>query len=451
MCAAPVGFRINLLRPWHTMLLISAKLRMNGLLGFAAGIFAAAAVHAMELDRILAVVDDDVVMQSELEEQMLRVRLQLRNQETRVPPTSVLERQVMERLVLEKIQLQLADRIGVEVLEEALDGAIVDIARRNELSLEQFREILESEGHQFEYFREQIRQQIIMAKLRKKEVDNRVKVREREIENFLINENTGEDNALEYRLYHILIATPSGADDDELRAVRNKAKDVLDRLDAGEDFGALAIAASDGQTALDKGDLGWRKGEEIPTLFADAVSTMEIGDVSSIITSPSGFHIVKLADQRAGEKIMVEQYKVRHILITTNELLPADQVFGRISQIRLRLDGGADFAQLARRNSDDRKSALNGGDLGWVSKGKMVPQFEEAMIAARIGEISQPFRSEFGFHILQVLDQREIDGTKEFKRDRARRAIRKRKTEERRQSWLRRLRDEAYVEYRIDE
>ena len=261
----------------------------------------------------------------------------------------------------------------------------------------------------------------------------------------------GEDNALEYRLSHILIATPAGADDDELRALRNKAKDVLYRLDAGEDFGALAIGVSDGQTALDKGDLGWRKGDEIPTLFADAVSTMEIGDISGIITSPSGFHIVKLADRRSGEKIMVEQHKVRHILIKPNELLPADQVFERISQIRLRLEGGADFAQLAQRNSDDRKSALQGGDLGWVSKGNMVPEFEEAMVAARIGEISQPFRSEFGFHILQVLDRREIDGTKEIKRDRARRAIRRRKTDERRQSWLRRLRDEAYVEYRIDE
>ncbi|MCZ6773628.1 MAG: peptidylprolyl isomerase [Proteobacteria bacterium] len=249
----------------------------------------------------------------------------------------------------------------------------------------------------------------------------------------------------------ILITMPVGADVDELRALRNKAKDIVDRLDAGEDFGALAIAVSDGQTALDKGDLGWRKGGEIPTLFADSVSTMEIGEVSGIITSPSGFHIVKLADQRTGEKIMVEQHKVRHILIKPNELLPEDQVFGRISQIRLRLDGGADFAQLAQRNSDDRKSALEGGDLGWVSKGNMVPQFEEAMLAARIGEISQPFRTEFGFHILQVLDRREIDGTKEFKRDRARRVIRKRKTDEKREYWLRRLRDEAYVEYRIDE
>jgi peptidyl-prolyl cis-trans isomerase SurA len=433
------------------MSLDAVKSAFKRLPGLAAGILAAAAVHAMELDRIIAVVDEDVVMQSELEEQMARVRLQLRQQGTQMPPTPVLERQVMERLVLEKIQLQLADRAGVEVEENALDRAVQDIAARNKLSMEQFREILESEGHQFEQFREQIRQEIIMAKLRKKEVDNRVKVRDQEVENFLINELHGEDSALEYRLSHILVVLLSGADKDERRAAREKAEDVLNRIDAGEDFGALAIGSSDGQTALDKGDLGWRKGAEIPTLFADAVSTMEIGDVSGMITSPSGFHIIKLTDRRSGDKIMVEQHRVRHILIEPNELLPPAQALRRISQLRLRLEGGADFAQLARTNSDDRGSALEGGDLGWVSKGKMVPEFEDAMLAAGIGELSAPFESEFGFHILQVTDRRKIDGTEEVKRDRARRAIRQRKIDERRQTWLRRLRDEAYVEYRIDD
>jgi peptidyl-prolyl cis-trans isomerase SurA len=433
------------------MSLDAVKLAMKRLLGLATGIFAAAAVHAMELDRIIAVVDEDVVMQSELEEQMLRVRMQLRQQGTEMPPTQVLERQVMERLVLEKIQLQVADRAGVEVEETALDRAVMDIAARNKLSMDQFREILESEGHPFGEFREQIRQEIIMAKLRKSEVDNRVKVRDQEIENFLINELTSEDNALEYRLSHILIALPPGADNDERRAAREKAEDVLARVDAGEDFGALAISVSDGQTALDKGDLGWRKGQEIPTLFADAVSTMDIGDISGMITSPSGFHIVKLTDRRSGEKIMIEQHKVRHILIKPNELLPRDEALRRMTQLRLRLDGGADFAQLARTNSDDRGTALEGGDLGWVSQGQMVPEFEEVMLAGNIGELSAPFESEFGFHILQVMDRREIDGTEEVKRDRARRAIRQRKIDETRQTWLRRLRDEAYVEYRNEE
>lgn len=408
-------------------------------------------VNAMELDRILAVVDEDVVMQSELEEQMTRVRMQLRQQGSQMPPTSVLERQVMERLVLEKIQLQLADRVGVEVAEEALDQAVTDIAVRNNLSLDQFKEIIESEGHQFEYFRDQIRQEIVMAKLRKTEVDNRVKVRDREIENFLVYEFNEESSALEYRLSHILISTPDGGDNAEIQAVRDKAEDVVRRVDEGGDFASLAIGVSDGQTALEGGDLGWRKAEQIPNLFADAVSVMDVGDVSSVITNPSGFHIVMLTDKRQGEKIMVEQHKVRHILIKPNELTAPAEALVQISQVKSRLEGGDDFAQLARTHSDDRGSALEGGELGWVSEGKMVPEFEEVMLVIDVGMISAPFKSEFGFHILQVLDRREYDGTEEIKRDRARRAIRQRKLDEKRQSWLRRLRDEAYVEYRVDD
>lgn len=412
---------------------------------------AISAVAAMELDRIIAVVDEDVVMQSELDEQLNRVRMTLRQQGTRMPPTSVLERQVMERLVLEKIQLQLADRIGVEVEDKALDRAIMDIAERNNVTLDQFQEILESEGVQYPEFREQIRQEILMAKLRRKEVDNRIRVKDNEIEYYLKNEFNGEDGGLEYRLAHILVAIPSGSDDRGMREARAKAEDVIERLEAGEDFGDLAIAVSDGQTALDRGDLGWRKGEQIPTLFADSVSTMEPGDTSGIITSPSGFHIVKLEEKRSGEQIMVEQHKVRHILISPNELRTEADALERVRQLRLRLEGGADFADLARNHSDDPVSALDGGDLGWVTKGDMTPEFEEIMLAIDEGELSPPIKTQFGFHILQVLDRRQYDGTEEVKRDRARQAIRQRKVDERRQAWLRQLRDEAYVEYRTSE
>ncbi|MGR8921537.1 MAG: peptidylprolyl isomerase, partial [Gammaproteobacteria bacterium] len=263
---------------------------------------AALQAGAMELDRIIAVVEEDVVMESELEEQMQRVRMQLRQQGTRMPPTSVLERQVMERLVLEKIQLQVADKSGVEVTEEALDQAIADIAARNELNIDQFREILVSEGYEFSNFREQIRQEIIIAKLRRSEIDNRVRVRDSEIENYLRNESNANADDLEYRLSHILIATPSGASESELKAARAKAQETLARLDGGEDFSSVAISVSDGQNALDGGDLGWRKGSEVPSLFADSVSNMDVGDISGIITNPSGFHIVKLTDRRAGDK-----------------------------------------------------------------------------------------------------------------------------------------------------
>ena len=244
------------------------------------------------------------------------------------------------------------------------------------------------------------------------------------------------------------MSIPASAGDEEIKAARLKAEDAVRRLDAGEDFGDIAIRVSDGQQALERGDLGWRKGSQIPSLFADAVSTMKIGETSGLITGPTGFHIVKLVEKRSGDKVMVEQSHARHILVKPNTLVTPQQALERLIQLKLRIEGGADFAALARTNSDDRGSALNGGDLGWVSKGQMVPEFEEVMTAINIGEISRPFPTEFGVHILQVTERRQYDGTEEVRRDRARRAIREQKTEERRQTWLRGLRDEAYVEYR---
>ena len=407
-----------------------------------------AEVQAAELDRIIAVVDEDIVMQSELDEQAARVRDALRQQHTEMPPTTVLERQVLERLVLEKIQIQVAAQAGIKVSEKDLNKAIADIAKRNKLELPQFEKIIESEGVPFARFREQIGQQILIAKLRHEEVENRTRVSDQEIENFLRNQSNESESELEYRLSHILITIPSGASDTELKVARDKADDALRRIDAGEDFGDIALRVSDGQQALEKGDLGWRKGAEIPSLFADAVSTMKLGENSGIITSPSGYHIVKLVDKRSGEKIMVEQHKVRHILIKPNALITTQQAKDRLLQLKMRIESGADFAQLARTNSDDRGTALKGGELGWVSKGQMVSEFEEVMMQTPVGTVSEPFRSEFGQHILQVVDVREYDGTEEVKRAGARRAIREQKMQERQQTWLRSLRDEAYVEYR---
>ncbi len=401
----------------------------------------------IELDRIVAVVEEDVIMETELDEQMQRVRAALRQQGTQMPPTTVLERQVIERLVLEKIQLQIAEQSEITVDEPALDRAVSDLAARNNLSLEQFREILASEGYEFSNFREQIRQEMIMSKLRRAEIDNRVRVSDNEIENYLRNEALGNDDQ-EYRLAHILISIPSGADNEEIREAREKARLALERLDAGEDFTTVAVSVSDGQQALEGGDLGWRKGDEIPTLFADAVGSMSVGETSGLITSPSGYHIIKLTDKRSGETIMIEQFRARHILLTPNELMTLEQALNRMRQIKLRLDGGADFALIARTNSDDRASALQGGDLGWVGKGQMVAEFEEIMTAIPVGEISPPFQTEFGFHILQVTETRQYDGTEEIRRDRARQALRRQKIDERRQSWLRELRDEAYVDFR---
>ena len=407
--------------------------------------------HAMELDRIIVVVDEDVVMQSELDSQLRRVRDQLRRQGTALPPTSVLERQVIERLILQKIQLQMADRAGVEVTDDRLENAITGIAEKNNLSLEQFREILESDGVAFSEFEDQIRNEIMISTLRRGEVDRRVKVSEKEINNYLSNNISVGDSEEEYRIGHILISIPTGATDDEKLAAREKADSILERLNGGADFGDMAVAASDGQNALDRGDLGWRKIDEIPSLFEPSLRSMEVGDISPLITSPSGYHIISLTDQRSGDQVLVEQHKTRHILLSPNELVSEQEALNRIRQLKYRLEEGEDFPQIARQHSDDRGSALDGGNLGWVVKGQMVPEFEEVMIYSDVGVISHPFRTEFGWHILQVTERRTYDGTEEVRRQKARRAIGQRKKDDRLQTWLRRLRDEAYVEFRLDE
>ena len=402
-----------------------------------------------ELDKILAVVEEDVILESELSEQINRVRDQIRAQGTRMPPVAVLERQVLERLIFEKIQLAVALESGVDVSDESLARALADIARKNKLSKDAFLELIAEEGYDLDYFRDQIRQEILIAKLRKNEIDKRVRVAPSEIEHYLRNESNTGDSQEEYKLSHILVSIPLNATDKELKEAKEKIEIARKTIEDGDGFSSVAISVSDGTNALEGGDLGWRKGTEIPSIFADSVSTMGVGEVSNIITNSSGFHLIQLTDQRSGKKIMVEQFKTRHILLKESALLSKTGASRRMAQIRLRLESGADFAELARTNSDDRNSALEGGDLGWVQRGKMVPEFEEVMLAAEIGEISAPFESEFGFHILQVLDKRMHDDTETIKRQKARQAIRQQKIEERRESWLRRLRDEAYVEYRV--
>ena len=413
-----------------------------------AGLIPFSATTAMELDRIIAVVDEDVVMQSELDSQMRRVREQLRQQGAALPPTTVLERQIMERLILQKIQIQKAAESGVEVPDERLESAIQDIANKNQLTIPQFKEILQSDGYQFNEFREQIRDEIMIVSLRRQEVDRRVKVSENEINNYISNEFNQGDSELEIRISHILISIPHSATNEEQIEARNRANSAIAQLRDGAEFSNLAVAVSDGQNALEKGDLGWRRAEQIPSLFSSFVRDMEVGETSDLITSPSGYHIIQVTDRRSGEEILVEQTLARHILITPNELVSDEDAINRTKQLKIRLDGGDDFARLARTNSDDRGSAIEGGDLGWVSKGQMVPEFEEVMLFTEIGEISSPFRSEFGWHIVQVLDRRSYDGTEDVKRSRARSAISQRKQDERYESWLRRLRDEAYVELR---
>ena len=367
-----------------------------------------------------------------------------------MPPSIILQRQVLERLIFDKVQISVANQVGIDVDEQTLGRAIESIAKRNEMGLEQFFEVLKEENFDPETFKQQIREEIMIAKLRKKEIDKRIRVTPTEINNYLRNQTVSGDDQDEYKISHILISLPVSANNDEIDKARKKANEAHFQLTDGTDFNSVSINFSDSPNALDGGDLGWRKRNEIPSLFADTVSYMEVNEVSPIFTNSSGFHIIKLTDQRKSGKILVQQHRARHILIKPNELTSKEAALNKLLQLRRRIEGGADFATLARTNSDDRTSALDGGDLGWVQKGQMVPEFEEVMLAGEIGEISQPFESEYGLHILQVQDRRMHDDTIMVKRQKARDAIRRQKIDERKESWLRRIRDEAYVEYRVE-
>ena len=402
------------------------------------------------LDRIVAIVEDDVVMQTELEEKIRTVKNQLTQNGTPIPPTSALEKQVLDRLVLTKLQLQLAARTGIRVDDETLNRTISNIASENQVTLKQFREILESDGYSYERFREDIRSEITITQLRQRQVDNRIAVADREIDNFLTTQEIQDNVQTEYRLAHILIATPEEASPGEIEQTKLVAQKILDDLADGQDFAQLAATISDGQQASSGGDLGWRKLDQIPTLFSEYIGDLKEGDVSELIQSPSGFHIIKLTGFRSSEKTIVTQTHARHILIRTNELTTDADAKARLAQLLIRIEGGDDFSKLAHAHSDDTVSAANGGDLGWRNPGQLVPKFEQQMKKLQSGEVSPPFQTDFGWHIVQVLERREHDNTESFKRDKARDIIRKRKIQEARQSWLRDMRENAYVEYRLD-
>lgn len=420
------------------------------LLALAGTLLCGPATAVQDLDRIVAVINDDVIMRSELAVKIRGVASQMEEQNIPLPPRNILEKQVLDRLIMTKLQIQMAQNTGIRVDDETLNRTIGNIARENELSLNQFREILEQDGYGYENFRREIRDEILISRLQQRQVDNRVIVTDREIDNYLSNQEHQGETDIEFHIAHILIAIPEGASTRQLTRARETAEQALSELQGGADFANMAATYSDGQQALDGGDLGWRKAGQVPTLFADFISDMEVGGLSGIIKSPSGYHIIKLLDKRSSEQVVVIQTKVRHILVRPDELTTVDDARRRLQQLRMRIEGGDDFAELARAHSVDTMSAADGGDLGWVNPGDLVPEFENMMDSLEPGAVSEPFPSQYGFHILQVLDRREHDSTEDIKRARAREAIRRRKLEEARTDWLRQMRDEAYVEYRLD-
>lgn len=402
------------------------------------------------IDRILAVVENDVVTQRELVERMNLVAQQMAERGTRLPDRDTLARQVLERLIVERVQLQEAERVGISIDEMTLNRTMENIARENRMTLPQLRQALLQDGVDFNAFREQIRHQLTIKQLERRQVDQRVRVSDQEIADLIASESGAIDRNVRYRIAQITVALPQGADADEIANAREKAAELRRRVREGEDFETVAIAESDGPHALEGGDLGWRAAGEIPTFLAREAVLMRTGEISEVLRSPSGFHIMKLLDREGGDQTRVQQTRVRHILISPDEVRSPREARRQAQSLYNRIREGANFDELARANSDDPGSAAQGGDLGWVGSGELVPAFEQAMEAMAPGEISEPVQSQFGWHIIEVLERREVDTSRERVRARAREILQNRKREEELELWLRRLRDEAYVEYRAD-
>jgi peptidyl-prolyl cis-trans isomerase SurA len=403
-------------------------------------------VHGELLDRIAAIVNDGVVLKSELDSQMDAVTKRLQEQKVELPSQSVLKQQVLDRLILQEIQAQHAKRVGLTVSDEQLNSALQEIASRNKIPFDQLPTALEAQGVDYKQYRESMRRELTLNTLRQRDVIAHINVSPHELEQFLTRQQTTAAND-EFNVSHILLSLPAAATPQQLEEITHKAQDLAARAAKGEDFAQLAIANSNSQTALDGGQLGWRKGTQLPQFILDLVTKMKPGEVSEPVRTPSGFHIVKLNERRSGEaQVIINQIHLRHILMKPNELDDDETVRQKLSKLRDRILAGEDFAGLASTNSADPGSAPDGGDLGWAGPGTFVPEFDKAIADLKEGEISQPFKTRYGWHIVQMLGTRTYDSTDDVRRQRAFAAIRESKADEETELWLRRLRDEAFVE-----
>ena len=400
------------------------------------------------LDNIVAVVDDDIITRSELNQAMLQVERQLKQRNAQLPATRDLERQVLDRLILAQLQKRAIQRSGVVVDDQTVNAAIEQIAQRNKMGLSELRTTVERDGVSFAKFREDIRQDIALARLRQREIDSRIQISEQEVDNWL-NRSRAADASREYHVAHILISLPDGASPESVDEARAQALDILAQLRNGADFSAMAVSVSDGRQALQGGDLGWLTIDQLPDLFANVVPNLRSGEVSNLIRSPSGFHIVKLLETKGANQKLVNQTRVRHILVRTDQTVSDEEARQRLIRLRERIVNGESFAELARAHSNDSISASRGGEIGWVSPGELVPAFENVMDRLAVGAISEPFQTQFGWHIAQVQDRRQQTGTDDAQRATVREALFKRKSDEEWELWLRRLLDEAYVEIRL--
>jgi peptidyl-prolyl cis-trans isomerase SurA len=400
------------------------------------------------LDKVAAIAGDGVVTESELNEQEALIVARLRDQKTELPPEDVLRKQVLDRLIMQEIQFQRADRIGLKISDEQLNAALTDIAQRNKMTLSQLPTALASQGIEYAAYRDNVRKEITLTSLRQKEVISKINVTPRELDQFLDRLKKMPAEGSEYNLSHILIAVPQDATQAQVEELSKRAEDVYQRATGGaEDFSRLAVAYSNSQTALEGGSLGWRKGPELPTFLAEIVVNLKPNEVSRPLRTPSGFHMVKLIGVRSAEGSRVEnQSHVRHILIKTNELQDDATVKQKLTAIRERILKGEDFGAFASSMSEDPGSSVNGGDLGWNGPDTFVPEFETVLAGLKENEISEPLRTQFGWHIIQLLGRRQFDTTEDSLRNKAFQQLRESKADEETELWLRRLRDEAFVD-----
>ncbi len=411
-------------------------------------------VHAadvIKLDRIVAIVDQTVVTEQELESRIATVTAQFKKQGTELPAENILRKQILERLITDTLQIQYAAQTGLKVDDNQLDKTVERIAEQNNLSLTEFTEALTKDGLSMRKFRADIRNEITIARLREREVDGRVNVSESEIDNFLTSQAINGENQDEFEISHILIRTPEEGATEDIQKAKVKVEEAVNQLSSGTSFTKVSASFSDAPNALEGGNIGWKSGTQIPALFLDALKTMKVGDISQPLRSPNGFHLLKLTNKRGtNSPLVIQQTHSRHILIKLSEIMSEKEGKLKMDNIKERLDNGEKFEALARQFSED-STASNGGDLGWVNPGDTVPQFEKAMNELKDNQISPPVRTQFGWHIIQVIERRSQDMSKESARLKARQEIRAKKADEAYQDWIRELRDRAYVELRLED
>jgi peptidyl-prolyl cis-trans isomerase SurA len=409
------------------------------------------------LDGVAAIVEEGVVLKSELADRTQLVIANLRAQQEQqpaeqrrqLPPAAVLEKQVLDQLVLREIQLQRAKKVGITVSDDMLNQALSRVAENLGYTLEELPTVLAGQNVNYTQYREDSRQDLMIEQIQQRDVVNRISISPRELDLCLVAQAADAANQFDYNISHILISVPTTATPEQVESARQKVEEIHSRLEAGEDFARLAVATSHAQTALEGGSLGWRKGAQLPSLFADTVVKMQPGEFSRPLQSGAGFQIVKLNEMRGAERVMVDQLHVRHILLRPNEILDNDAVKQKLLGLRSQIVGGDDFSTIARTMSEDTTSTPDGGDLGWISPGDFVPEFEQTIAVLPLKELSEPIKSRFGWHIVEVLDRRSHDTTDEVKREECGRQIRSSKSEEERELWLRRLHDQAFVELRL--